>query len=266
MRREDKQPVLAKDLFRKPIRVADALHAAADPVGQDYLGWFRLRTNGNYYISDKAVCHLEPVDAKPLPDWYSEQYEDIHALHFSEEAAREHKMAPGSLVLVSLALPRGYSYETDCGREYDVEIGVEVCYAVPHPAYEEAWRRLRERNAACTAAEEGAKHAELEKVWRQPWMMAVDIVYHDGTTFDGCGDGPPRTDERLRGYSARLCHSPELSNGYGRRGIVGAKHWLSYGQQRKTADEAVESLGEKLRAEGRKINLTKIRRVESRVW
>jgi len=250
MRRED----------RKKARL---LRSVRDPIGADYVGWFRLRTEG-FNFKGKPECELVPVDEDDLPGWYYEEYKDLHSLRMEEGYARSEKLAPGSLALLRLSKPHYSRCETQDGTEYDCDTEWEVCYAAPHPYFEEAWRRFKDRLTAAKLAEDEAKREETDRQWRQPWRMAIEVVYHNGLTFDGCGDGPPRTDDRLRSYVARLVHDPKL--GFGSRSVTSG-HWLAYGKEKKTKDEAVVDLQRAVLEAGRDLSLAKVKRIlNSSVW
>jgi hypothetical protein len=93
--------------------------------------------------------------------------------------------------------------------------------------------------------------------------MAIDVNFHDGTSFRFSGDGPPGYEERLRNYTARLVHSPSFDRG---GGVSAAKHWLAYGKEHKTEEEALASLAEVVKKMGHRLDLSKIHIVHSRVW
>lgn len=248
MRREDK----------RDLKLSERLRTTRHPTGGDYIGWFRLRTSeaAQLLTVKPVVGRLEPVeDPEPLPHWFHEA-EYLHSMVYCEEGARHDKLAPGSLALLRVSPPVSYKSWTDCGWEYDTETAWEILCVLPHPCFDEAWTRTLSRLAFLREAEKAERAAALASVWRQPWKMAVDLSYHDGTSFRF-------SEESLRNYTARLVHSPS----FGRKGgVSAAKHWLAYGKERKTEEEALASLAEVVKEMGHRLDLSKIRIVHSRVW
>lgn len=255
MRREDK---------RNP-KLSERLRTTRHPTGGDYIGWFRLRTSEAAQLQDikPVVGRLEPVeDPEPPPHWFYD-CEYLFSMEYREESARHDDLAPGSLALLRVAPPVGQKSWTDCGWEYDTETAWEILCVLPHPCFEEAWTRTLSRLAALREAEKAAQVAAVSSAWRQPWKMAIDVNFHDGTTFRFSGDGPPGFDERLRNYTARLVHSPAFS---WKGGVSAAKRWLAYGKECKTEEEALASLAEVVKKMGHRLDLSKIHIVHSRVW
>lgn len=248
MRREDK---------RRP-KLAGPLRQSRAPLGGDYFGWFRLRTSGSYPRSAQgAVCHLEPTeDPDPPPSWFHEDYGG-YLLQLTEAKARADKLAPGSLALCRFAVPRGYSYETYDGREYDVELDWDVCYAAPHPAFEEAWRRAGARNVAATLAHEERERAEAERRWRQPFLMLLCVTRHSGLSWNYAGD--PCHREELCGYEAALHHGLELCP-YGLGDWAPKGPLLAGGPKRPTAEEAIDALRARLAKDRPGFDLGKVTR------
>ena len=255
MRREDKR----KD------RLADQLRATRHPMRGDYFGWFRFRTSEAAQLQDikPVVGRLEPVeDPEPPPHWFYD-CEYLFSMEYREESARHDDLAPGSLALLRVSPPVSYKSWTDCGWEYDTETAWEILCVLPHPCFDEAWTRTLSRLAFLREAKKVAQVAAVSSAWRQPWKMAIDLKYHDGTTFQYASEGYPGFDERLRNYVACLVHSPSFDR---RGGVFAAKHWLAYGKERKTEEEALASLAEVVKEMGHRLDLSKIRTVHSRVW
>lgn len=236
MRREDKRN---RKLFER-------LRGTRHPTREDYIGWFRFRTSeASTSTTHPTVGRLEPVeDPEPPPHWFHEA-EYLNSMEYQEAGARHDKLAPGSLVLLRVSPPVGQKSWTECGWEYDVDTEWEILCVLPHPCFEEAWTRSLSRLAALRANQKAEQAASTASAWRQPWKMTIDVNFHDGN------------------YTARLVHSPAFS---WKGGVSAAKHWLAYGKERKTEEEALASLAEVVKEMGHRLDLSKIRTVHSRVW
>ena len=245
MRRED----------LKNRKLVKGLRSVASGQGPDWIAWFRARPD----VQDsRLILKLEHEDGEHGPEWM-DVFHELYILRMCEQEAAEHHIGPGSRVLLKMERP---IYSRDYWGEDDVECSWDVLYAVPHHALKEAWDRSKKRFAAWQEEDAAAKLAQEAARWRQPYLMQVNLHYHDGTTFEGCGDGPPRVSEDLRGYTARLMYKGKEPGIH----TVTAEAWLAYGKHRKTVEEAISSLGEKLAAEGRKIDLSKLPRIASSAW
>lgn len=190
----------------------------------------KRRTFCDFYTEDDAymwVClisdgswgfdlhHLEHMSLGTLPTWWDslegdevEQALDIPRGDYGEGARRwmlEEGIAPGQPFRIRFGMPIGTSYDTDCGREYDVEYDIEILEVYQWPPERAAAAHLKAR-ASAHEAKQGMEILGLQQKLAAETCRTLRVVY-DSYFAPGQNSGDDMC--MPAGISARLESQPD---------------------------------------------------------